>query len=55
MRELATSTGAETIAEMVETEAEAALMQQLGVQYGQGWLFGRPAALAGEPLRKWRY
>jgi EAL domain-containing protein (putative c-di-GMP-specific phosphodiesterase class I)/PAS domain-containing protein len=55
MRELATSTGAETIAEMVETEAEAALMLQLGVHYGQGWLFGRPAALAAAPLRKWRY
>ena len=55
MRELAASTGAETIAEMVETEAEAALMRELGVQYGQGWLFGRPIALAAAPLRKWRY
>ena len=55
MRELATSSGAETIAEMVETEAEAALMQELGVQYGQGWLFGRPVALSAAPLKKWRY
>jgi len=55
MRELATSTKAETIAEMVETEAEAALMRELGVQYGQGWLFGKPVALAAAPLKKWRY
>ena len=54
-RELATSTKAETIAEMVETEAEAALMLELGVQYGQGWLFGKPVALAAAPLKKWRY
>ncbi|MEI7711440.1 MAG: EAL domain-containing protein [Rhodospirillales bacterium] len=55
MRELATSSGAETIAEMVETEAEAALMIALGVQYGQGWLFGRPAPIATAAPRKWRY
>lgn len=55
MRELATSTGAETIAEMVETETEAALMRELGVRFGQGWLFGRPAALAAAPPRKWQY
>ncbi len=55
MRELATSTKAETIAEMVETEAEAALMRELGVRYGQGWLFGKPVALAAAPLKKWRY
>ena len=55
MRELATSSGAETIAEMVETEAEAALMAALGVQYGQGWLFGRPAPIAATAPRRWRY
>ncbi len=63
MRELATSSGAETIAEMVETEAERDLMRELGVQYGQGWLFGRPAPLPVAPLpiapaprlKKWRY
>lgn len=45
MHDLARSVGAQVIAEMIETEEEAALMASLGVQYGQGWLFGRPAAL----------
>jgi len=47
MCDLARSSGAETIAEMIETEAEARLMRELGVVYGQGWLFGRPAPLPG--------
>lgn len=32
-----------TVAEMVETEAEATTVRTLGVDFGQGWLFGRPA------------
>ncbi|MFC7379673.1 EAL domain-containing protein [Brevundimonas sp. GCM10030266] len=32
----------QTVAEMVETEAQADIMKGLGVNYGQGWLFGRP-------------
>jgi len=57
MRELASASGAETIAEMVETEAEAALMSELGVHYGQGWLFGRPAPAPAPSggLTRWRY
>ncbi|TDG31551.1 EAL domain-containing protein [Paracraurococcus ruber] len=57
MRDLAASCGAETIAEMVETEADAALMQQLGVQLGQGWLFGKPGPLAPQAAapKRWRY
>lgn len=31
-----------TVAEMVETEGQAEIMKALGVDYGQGWLFGRP-------------
>jgi EAL domain-containing protein (putative c-di-GMP-specific phosphodiesterase class I)/PAS domain-containing protein len=57
MHDLARSVGAHTLAEMVETEAEAALMLQLGITYGQGWLFGRPgpiAPLPGKPSR-WKY
>lgn len=33
-----------TIAEMIETEEQATAIRDLGVGYGQGWLFGRPAA-----------
>lgn len=43
MLDMARATGARAIAEMVETEAQCAVMQGLGVAFGQGWLFGRPA------------
>ncbi len=33
----------QTVAEMIETEEQAAAMKALGVDFGQGWLFGRPA------------
>lgn len=32
----------QTVAEMIETEVQAEIMKSLGVDYGQGWLFGRP-------------
>lgn len=47
MIEIATSSGAAVVAEMIETEAECAVMTELGVTYGQGWLFGRPGNLPG--------
>ncbi len=47
MVELATHAGAQTVAEMIETEEQAALMRELGVDQGQGWLFGRPGGLPG--------
>ena len=34
--------GLETVGEMVETEAQAEALRDLGVAMGQGWLFGRP-------------
>ncbi len=37
--------GARSVSERIETEAEAGLMRDLGVDLGQGWLFGRPGAL----------
>jgi EAL domain-containing protein (putative c-di-GMP-specific phosphodiesterase class I) len=47
MAELARTVGARVVAERIETEAEAALMRELGVDYGQGWLYGRPGPLPG--------
>jgi EAL domain-containing protein (putative c-di-GMP-specific phosphodiesterase class I) len=37
--------GACSVCEGIETEAEAGLMTSLGVDKGQGWLFGRPGPL----------
>jgi EAL domain-containing protein (putative c-di-GMP-specific phosphodiesterase class I) len=45
MVEIARAARAEVVAERVETEAEADALKRLGVQYGQGWLFGRPGPL----------
>ena len=47
MVELARNVGAQVVAERIETEAECAAMQQLGIGYGQGWLFGKAGPLPG--------
>jgi EAL domain-containing protein (putative c-di-GMP-specific phosphodiesterase class I) len=47
MVDLARTVGARVVAERIETEAEAALMRELGVDYGQGWLYGKPGPLPG--------
>ncbi len=44
--ELAANFGFATVAEFVETEAEAAVLRDLGVGYMQGYLFGRPEIAA---------
>ncbi len=38
--------GAEVIAEGIETVEEMSLVKELGIKYGQGYLFARPAPLA---------
>ena len=40
--ELARSLKLETVAEGIETEAQAETLQQWGVKHGQGWLFSKP-------------
>ncbi len=46
MVEIARAAGARTVAERIETEAEAEALRDIGVELGQGWLFGRPGQLA---------
>jgi EAL domain-containing protein (putative c-di-GMP-specific phosphodiesterase class I) len=48
MVSLARSVGVQVIAEMIETEEQARLMREMGVDLGQGWLFGPGAALPTE-------
>ena len=39
-----------TVVEMIETEEQAAIIRGLGVDYGQGWLFGRPTPQPSLPI-----
>jgi EAL domain-containing protein (putative c-di-GMP-specific phosphodiesterase class I) len=41
----AAETNCSLVAEGVETDAELATLRGLGVAYGQGYLFGRPAPI----------
>lgn len=43
MAGLCNDLGIATVAEMVEDEANLAFLRQCGVDYGQGWLFGKPS------------
>lgn len=40
------SVGAATVAEMIETEAQAKALKSFGVTYGQGYYFGKPVPLS---------
>jgi len=42
-------TGAQIVAEGIETQAELEALRGLGIDYGQGYLFGRPGPLSVEP------
>ena len=48
LRHFSRSTGCRLVAEGIETEAEARTLDELGVEFGQGYLFGRP-----EPAGAW--
>jgi len=43
MASLCSDLGIATVAEMVEDESNLAFLKQCGVDYGQGWLFGKPS------------
>ena len=45
VRHFADVTGTRLVAEGIETEAQAAALRELGVELGQGYLFGRPGPL----------
>jgi len=52
LRHFARTAGCRLIGEGVETEAEARTLGTLGIDFGQGYFYGRPEALAGgEPDR----
>ncbi|HLI44316.1 MAG TPA: EAL domain-containing protein, partial [Acidimicrobiales bacterium] len=46
LKSLAERSGAVSLAEGVETEEEAEMLESLGIEAAQGYLFGRPAPLA---------
>jgi EAL domain-containing protein (putative c-di-GMP-specific phosphodiesterase class I) len=55
---LCRSLNVKTTAEMVEDQAALDQLKQIGVDYGQGWIFGKPNASPlrqlGKPVQKQR-
>ena len=45
LRAVADKTGAKIIGEGLDTLEELAMLKQLGIDFGQGWLFGHPHPL----------
>ncbi len=54
MRHFARSAGCRLVAEGVETELEAATLEKLGVEFGQGFLFGRPGPMSVDVRKRRR-
>jgi EAL domain-containing protein (putative c-di-GMP-specific phosphodiesterase class I) len=52
MAEVIRAASAAIVAEQIETEAEAEALRLLGVEFGQGWLFGRPGPLPQAPTAR---
>ncbi len=54
---LAQRLGCSVIAEQIETEEQAAALRELGVQFGQGYLFARPGPLPTvfKGVRRWQH
>ena len=52
MRHFSRKTRCRLIAEGVETPEEAATLTALGVEFGQGYLFGRPDSIGTPRLRR---
>lgn len=52
MRHFARTAGCRLVAEGVETEDEARALTQLGVEFAQGYLFGRPEAVPPRTKRR---
>jgi diguanylate cyclase (GGDEF)-like protein len=48
LRDIAAKTGALVVAEGIELEADLAVVQDLGLDLGQGYLFGRPAPVPNQ-------